>query len=458
MGCVLSIPQVYGDPDVVESFAPRVSRASWTRNPHTKADELDLTLDFADAGIDPRILSNAVVSWHMSEEDGYWPWQMTPDNQRFEGIVTEVRRTGSHDGGDSHTSVEVKCVDYTAFFIRAKPFNVNGVPRITQTLTEAWQTICAGFDTLEGGNPVSYLSNAIEFRGIPAPGPILAFSMPKRFMASTQGPRIGVDRNADAWAIWQQCVGQLGLISFFDRGKLVVTTTAAYWTSIDPVVLTWGGKNGEPGDILSFDESRENQFDQRSVGVSSFNVMTGAVLESIYPPRAQTQAQNKGKGPGAAKHVAAGGKVAQEDSRIDWFSFPGVSEQSVLDEIAKRAFEERAKLALKGEIHTAELALKADSGREISALDLQPGDSLRVRVDTTDLEGELLSQLSNEAKAGYLIQRGYSRQVAMVIANSWDYLQQARGTFYVTAVRVDFRANRSESSVDVRINYCNSIR
>ncbi len=424
MRAVLVVPTLPSGAKGV-SFPLRVQSSRHVQNDPNHADELSLTFDWTEAGADPRLISSAQVLFHLGNADEFDSWEPNDDNLRFAGIMTRPMRKASNDG----RTVEAQFLDYTALFLRFKNFPAKGVPQMTDTLRDAWLRIIFGFAEQDKRNDMNFLAGALEFRGVTAPGPVIGSAAPARFRKKET--KIQVNPHADAWAIWQQCVGMLGLISYFDRQKVVVTTTDSYYQPKDAPKVVWGRN------ILNIQEERNNDFELKGVGVTSYNPETGKVIESVYPAK---------------------------DSKLvkswDYFSIPAVGDQKVLNEVAKRAYEERSRQEFKGQITTAEMSVESVNGGEVDLLNLRAGDTLKVELDEFDANGQAILDTypDKSFRAAYFETLGYDSGIAEVLAQNAEDLLRLRSEFHVMKVATNVDVNDGGGSFRVMIDYINRIQ
>lgn len=441
-------------------FPVKVQSARLQVNDHLKADELTATLDYHDAGIDPRILGNAVGSLFIQDANESGDWEPGYDNLRFIGRVSKVKRHGGE--GKPHT-VEVNMLDWSSFFVLAKPFAAKGIPRFEQTVEAAWRTIIHGFDNPAfGDNPVLALEDALEFRGLSAPGPKLADAAVKRY--ARVGGQIPVDPKGSAWDVFQQCVGMVGLLAYFDRDKLVITTTTDYYTAKRTPRFVYGLN------ISQYTEERLNDFEKRGVGISSFDPLTGRTLEAVYPPVGDKRIHGPQTTPTRPKKTTASGhghaakkgpteaEIAQREHR-DYFQFSGISDPDALQALAKRVFEERSRQEMQGTIVTSEMSVDAADGSEVDLLMLRSGDTVQIQIDDADWAGSaVLASLPDEkARAEWFIDRGYSEGVARLLAKNLQEIVETRREYYVKSVNVNFSTSDDGGEFSVEIGYCNKI-
>ncbi len=453
-------------------LTPRLRSATLTLNDHNHADELEFECAWSDLGIDPRMARSAAVEFYMADVvDGTDNVPATRANFRFAGIVDTVERAASEMG---HIA-RVRCRDYTALFIAMKPLPPEGVPLVTDTLVDAWRRICdhTGYVDPEGNitSSVQLLRDRIEFRGGADPGLVIADAMAARFR-QIGGP-IHVPPKADAWAVWQQAVGMLGLVSYIDRDRCIVTTSVdAYADDGEEAPALIYGTN-----ILEMTETADSGWDGKGVWLTSFDPLTGKTIEAHYPPSSAPAARGKkATGSDGTTHAstqqrrAAAGDVV--DAKDYWHqSYPGVTDPETLARIARRAWEERARQEMRGTLTTCEMRVPVDASvasgaavlgalpsatrGEIDLLDLRCGDSIRVEIDHVDRE--LFARLPTEAaRANYLIELGYQPTPAWILARNSRASAFGR-VFKVTDLRIHLAADADGGEFSVQINYVNKI-
>jgi len=144
----------------------RVNKASLLRNDHNLADELSISAEWNDVGIDPRMLSSAAVKFWLGDAADGGPWQPTDADLRFAGVLRSVERVASEDDG---MTVSLAFQDFTALFIEAKHYPPNALPSLSMTLSEAWELICDNTGPLNADgevvSTVTALRDRLVFRG-----------------------------------------------------------------------------------------------------------------------------------------------------------------------------------------------------------------------------------------------------------------------------------------------------
>ncbi|HEU4729976.1 MAG TPA: hypothetical protein VFT22_18895 [Kofleriaceae bacterium] len=415
------------------TFVVQPRKITLIQNDHNHADEAHVTVDWRDAGTDPRLLRNAAGVLYLANADERGNWEPTEANARFAGILTRAsRRVGR---GEAMT-VDLEFLDYTTLFLEAKPFGTKGVPDYSQRLDDAWKRVVS--QTPGAG----VLADRLVLQGL-TDFPLLGKAVSKRFAGLAKVPV--KNTRTDAWAVWQQCVGMLGLISYIRVDQCVVTTTQSYYTSQDPPRLIWG-KN-----ILAMTESR-NPYFGKGVGLASFDPLTGRSVEAFWPPFGDARIRKKVV---AAKRKVSAASVRQGEDR-EYFTWASATDVSALTEIAKRVYEERGKQEMEGTITTAEMFTDTLSGKSFDLLTLKSGDNVRIEFDQRDKE--LLQQLPTEReRVEYLKKRGYSEDVATLMARNMSDFALLDPTFYVKRVVTSLEVDKEGGSYETEINYVNRI-
>ncbi len=247
-----------------------------------------------------------------------------------------------------------------------------------------------------------------------------------------------VKPGADAWAVWQQCVGMCGLISFIRKDQCIVTLAQDYYSDSNPPRLVWGHN------ILEMSEARSSDFAGKGVGVTSFDPLTNKTLEAFYPPLGTSPSK---------RALSTGGKVSDH---YEMFPYTGITDQATLDGLARRIWEERSRQELEGQLSTAEMFADTVGGTSFDLLTLGPGDAVRVEFEQKDKEA-LRAIATVEERIAYLTRRGYSDGVAQLIAKDADAFTALSPEFCVKRVTVDLQTSEDSGSMEVQINYCNRL-
>ena len=427
----LTIPLRKGGDLVPYTYTVPVQSFHLTANDHNHADTLSCSVDWIDAGVDPRWIAGAICEFYLgnAQEDG--TWDPNSEDLRFVGRLVKPARSCS---GDKLT-VSLEFHDYTSFFLLAKPLATAGVPLYTDDLAEAWARIC---NEVPGAEE---LATNIVFEGLDDI-PKLGDAVLPRFR---KAGKLQVTPQNDAWSVWQQACGAAGLISYFRLDQCIVTTALDLYTAASPPRFIWGTN------LLSFSEQRNNDFALRAVGLVSYNPGSGQTIEVIHDPLKKTIKVGAKKAKGGKPP-----KVKQDLSQVDFFQYPGVTDEEALRKIAERVYEERSRQAMEGSLSTVDMdAMDADE-HEFDLLGLQSGDTIEVRfLDTAD--AEFVKRFDSiDDRADYLMGKGYTSDVAQIIAANVDSYTDFTPLFYVKSVEIegDFTG---DGSFKISVNYINKI-
>lgn len=433
-------------PDASEliSIPLKVIRFVLERNDRNHADQCRLTVGWSETGFDPRLLSNGVVSLWIDNADDLGHWDATEENLRFLGIVMECEKRVD---GESPPVMEILASDYTSFFLARKPFPTDFIPHRAMNLQQAWQLICDGTGHYDPDqdkivSSVSALRDALVFSPDITEPPSLSSATSKRFA----GSQVSAHPNSDAWAVWQNTVGTLGLLSYIDRDKVWVSSIEGYFTKSDPPVMLTGRN------ILSWKERRLVQsFANRGVAVIAYDPLLGVTQELLYPPLGDLRVTRKRARAATAKPSKR--PAVTTDVRDTFPGPPGVTDPAILGDVARSIYEERSRQELAGTLETAELIVKTRSGDDFSLLDLTHGDDIELNVDDGDRLA--LVTLPPFLRRQYLKDKGYSDEVAAIMADAAGDPLLRSYRFYVRRVQVEGDADAP--SFKISIDYVNKI-
>lgn len=436
----LTIPLPKGDGTYEPlTYDVEVRKADLERNDHNHADSLSVEVDWIDAGLDPRWMAGGTCEFYLGTADDFGAWEPGDDNLRFVGRCVKPARSIS---GDS-LKVTLDFHDYTSFFLVAKPVASDGTPLYSDTLQEAWVRLC---DVVPG---VEALKDNLRLVGVPA-GAIIGSAVSQRFRTLGQVP---VKPGVDAWAIWQQVIGMMGLISYFDLDKCIVTTATDYYTATNTPKFLWGRN------ILDMNESRNNDRGTRGVGITSFDPLTGTSLEATWDPLADKRKVKKAtKPPAKTKKSKKAGAAKVEKPELDFFVYPGVTDPARLLEIAKRVYEERSRQELDGSLTTADMTAETTADSEYDLLSLRSGDTIEVRYLESDDADFVRGFASRSDRVNYLVtEKGYTPPVAQILAANVDAMTSKGNLFYVKAAKISLDSTEEGGTFRVSLDYINKV-
>lgn len=434
----IPLPKGGGEFEAFTYDVPVLS-ARHVSNDHNHADTLAATVDWLDAGVDPRWIAGGTCEYYCGHVETGAELEPSDDTLRFVGRMVKPARSSK---GDT-LSVTLDFHDYTSFFLLAKPVATDGIPLFSETLEEAWRRLC---DNVPGAWE---LFDNIELRGLSST-PVLGKAVAPRFRGKG---RLHVQPGADAWSIWQQAVGSVGLVSYFDRDRLVITTTEDYYTGNAPPRLVWGRN------LLDFTEERNNDRALRGVGITSFDPIAGEAIEAIWNPLAAVRQKltRKTAAKGFQGRSRSKSKAIDEAKDADIFAVPGLADYDAALALAKRVYEERSRQELEGTAVTVDMTAPDANGDEFDLLALRSGDTLDVRFLDTEDSLFLRSFSSPQDRAAYLIERGYTEPVARIIAAHVDRMTDKSSLFYCKTVTTTLDSTPEGGSFRVEIAFANKI-
>jgi hypothetical protein len=343
---------------------------------------------------------------------------------------------------ESEQIVEIEALDFTTLLIEAKPFPPDGVPDYGQTLVEAWNRICdyAGGKTTSGEwfRSIEALRGKLEPRGVDGWPPNLSGAAGPRVKRGKPVP-IPIRPESDAWSVWQQCCGMLGLITWISQDVVVVSTATNLYTRENPVRFVLGRN------VTSIEERRNCAQAGKKVSVVSYDPLTGTKLQVWHPAR----------GGDGSKKVKASKATAKADD-YDVFEYSGISDEGALAEIARRVFEEKSRQELEGHLVTSEMFGEGMDGRQADLLRLGAGQDIRVEIEQETLDG-LAGIDGNDKRVAYLEARGYETHVARVLSSNMSTLGSLTPVFHTKTVRTTLETNESAGTFEIEIEYQNRI-
>lgn len=435
---------------ILFSVVPR--RVSVSKNDFNQADEAHLTLGMEQAGVDPRLLSNANIEVFLTDAGSVETWQPKDSDRRFVGIVTRSRRRMSEAG----MSVELEALDYTTMFLAQKPFGDTGMPKYSDTLAQAWERICdhvGYYDYDDGGivSTVELLRDRLEFlgaEGTDAAGAGIADIPIGEFVLQRVRSKgiVQADPNADAWSIWRTICDSLGLITYIDGDRCVVATPSAYYEDEDdPIALRWGDN------VEEMEEGRDHTaINGRGIHLTSFDPVSFSAIEAFFPERDDDRVPRrkrlKASGKTKKKKAATSGLV--DIKQYEHFDYPYPATEEALATIAERIFQERSRQELRGHVKTSEMTLLRASGREASVFDLRHGGPVLVSFDT-DVLDPVRRLESVQLREAYLREIGYQPQIARLLAEDAGFLQRLLPVFAVTGIQYEIE----DEKWDVTVSY-----
>lgn len=432
------------------TFDLPIRKCRITRNDFNQADEAHVTVCYDEIGVDPRLLSNAVIEIFIGNSSDP-AWGPNAADSRFAGIVRTAHRSlMSNDSMD----IELHAQDYTTLFLAQKPYFDTGAPDFTQTLAEAWARICdnTGFTDFTTGQ---FVSNVAVLRdnliGLPDGVQDIVIGSGVLPRIAAQGKVQPQSHDADAWAWWRTCVDALGLITWISGDQCYVASAPDYYTASDPVVFVWGQN------IFKLEEGRDiASVNNKGIHLTSFDPLGGETIESFYPNRNDPNVVRK-RVPaqhtaGKSRRVASAGIAPITDYEHMEYNYSCT--QETLDIACRRVWEERSRQELAGKMSTTEMVVQRVSGADFDLLSLTHGDQILVQLAQNALD-EMRKLPTTQARAQYLQEEGYSGAASLLIANDQGFIGRLQSTMVVRNVVIEYDPDAQHFGIDV--DYCSRI-
>lgn len=455
-------------------IAVKVASAELELNDHNKADELRLTLDWHNVGLDVRLIRHATVEFYLGRSETIFDWKPTRRDLRFVGVIVDAERHSSE--GDAY-EVDLRCLDYTDFFLRAKPFGSSGIPDFSQTLDDAWRRVVSqtpGADVLanrllwigDDASRVQELHDVLTGKQTTlqnAEFPRLGSAVSQRFAGLAKVP---TKPDTDAWAVWQQTCGMLGLISFIDRDYCVLTTATNYYTETTPPVMVWGQN------IAKLSESAQPIF-RKGILLTSFDALTGHTIEARFHPDPFKPTGNLRSTRAKAHRAGVNAELSRAE---EWevFAVPGITSPEILYVMAQRVYAEHSKQELQGTLVTSEMVAPTETteaivngatgdvdfqtiaGQIFDLLELRSGDDIRVRFNDSDKDA-ILALPDTVTRFEYLREHGYSDDIAQILAENVESLAFFDSQMHVRRVLHRIEYHEDGGNYETEITYLNRI-
>lgn len=204
-------------------------------------------------------------------------------------------------------------------------------------------------------------------------------------------------------------------------------------------------------DLATLEVSRHMGREQvPQIIATSYDADTQTVLEAKWPenPKGEISPEFKAKGAGAAQITGAG--IEKEATRR--ITVPGVKDLAQLREVAKTYYHTLGRAEAKVKIATKDL----QDLRGKDMLGARPGNALLIDFDAVHIEE--IRQLSGSQREARLRSLGYSPQVASLIADEYDKINQFRQPVYCKDISFAFSRD-SGIAIDIEgVNFVSVAR
>lgn len=430
--------------------------ASVSLNGYRKADTAEITLDFADAPLDPRVL----VSAHIDIFLGVIPAEDYPQKRLIDGTFDNLVFRGLVDEWKAHfddtgEEISLECRDYTAIFHDVEiPAEITKVISLEQpvhfVIRDIMSTLpqAAGM-CLETRPPEEFLTMKN-----------VSGSMPKANLLEDDktGHKPKRAKRMSYWDYMLTLAMSQGFIIFFELDHVVIQRARTLYAEDAPLRKEFSrmvdGETFGFRRMLWGHNLEELEFSRKMSGlkvptitVTAYDTHRGQPITVRWPilPRVTLEPPS--------------GKIKDEEFRS--YVVDAVADEGILLEIAKGIYEQVARQELEGNLKTKSLASFGGSNADPDLLKLRTGDPIEIGIlptDRTGIEDQGKSILMDMAAASpaeisqRLVQLGFDRQIATKLVLNFKS-GQFPTVFRTQEVRFDWDVD-SGISLDVKfLNY-----
>lgn len=372
------------------------------RNPYNEADTFELTVDWEDFPLDPRIVRAGTAEIHFADAEAidelYWS-RLGPEEVRATtlhiGVIDEIE--GELD--DQWRRTRLKGRDYTAFLLDSEPpADFVLTLKADKTLTE-------------------YVR---EFLDLDPPGTMKRIGI--RLVEGTTDPvpfdyksekKREVKDGESWWDILQELAFDAGLLLYVELDEVVLRAPKELYDARSSTEEPWRWTLGS--DVKAFRPRRVLARQHGvNVRVTSYTPdLPGGKLEAIHPknPLRAEKAQVDASPVGSAEKTTS----TEKEVTFSQFTVRGITDLRQLERIAEQVWEQLRHQEFEGSLETD--ALVDSSGRNVAAM--KYGDPVVLDVQETLRS---FQALTTEAQVRALQQRGYASGEAQRIAQAISFL------------------------------------
>lgn len=395
-------------------------RASFTRRSHNQAGTCEIDFHGSALPFDPRMIDGCYITLFMGCVDSIEESVREPQFRRFVGYADEIEVTHDEKG----PRVELKARDLTALYRDFKPVPVTNIPRYSDSLSSA-------IDSVISAVPATFVANVAIREGNDAP---LSAAAPRRAASAA----VQLPREATAWQAVEHCAGLVSKLVSMELSEIVIRDPAqSFGHTSEPVYTFVFGE--EEANLLSVNETKKFVRNRKGIKATCYDAVNRRKLEAIYPSDSELPPPRR-----PPAHV--GGTVIRSRSTArrptrrtaappvpdrDVVAAPnGIQNQDALDEFARRVWLERSRQEIEGKLATA-------WSNEV--LDLHNGDRFALKIKPA-LEAEIRNTRSEQAKIDLLVNRlQIDRGAARVLARTAS--QRPTETFYLRSATHEFHSD-----------------
>lgn len=438
-------------------------------NDYTQADTFDLTLDFKNFPIDPRLLRSCGVTIYLEDRkkvflDSNALNEIKPSNDNI--IFLGFADTDHIEMNETDRTVKLEGRDQTALLIDLPYFG--GPVNLNLPIDQVIKNILAQNESTQQIIVDPRLPEGETF-------PVLSqFAQDKGALAGTKNSA----RDDSYWEIIQRIISDSGLIAYIEIDKLVITKPRALYDRSKAKIFAFGRniKNLEYKRKLG----RQKGFNVRVVCADFKNKQ---LIEALIPKEAsEAWAKEIGikrepvkipkpqpfqfnptpqgqENPPAAQTTQA----ADQEAPYLTFKLNNIADKDHLTRVGEKIFEEVGRQQIEGTFTTHEMSIADAQGKVADIMKFRIGTPLEVIVDGSDLEG-LKKIVNQEGKNNtidnkvlknrmtrYLTVRGYELSVAEIIAETWAKVDTP---FFTKGIEFSLDQDKG---LDVKVDFINFI-
>lgn len=443
------------DPFIAQgAIIPR--SATISLNGFRKADTAEITLDFANAPLDPRVLVSANVDIFLGAipENEYPEKRLidgTIENLVFRGLVDEWKPRFDETG----EQISIECRDYTAIFHDVEiPAGITQVVSLKQPVYKVIRDIMSTLPMARGmcletrpANDFIAIKNVSE-------------SMPAGNLLEDEatGHKPKRAKRMSYWDYMLTLAMSQGFIIFFELDHVVIQRARTLFAEDAPLRQEFSriyqGEKFNFRRMIWGHNIEEIEFSRKMSGikiptitVTSYDTRKGKPVTVRWPEKPLANLQ------------PPSGKIEQEEIRS--YVVDAVADESVLKEIAKGLFEQISRQELEGSLKTKNFTSFGGTNDDPDLLHMHAGDPIEIGILPTDRTGEQaegksaimdLAAMSPAEITQKLISLGFDQRVAGNLALSFKS-DQFTTVFRIQEIQYNWDVD-SGISIDIRfINF-----
>lgn len=401
-------------------------------NDYAEADGFEMVVNYQDFPFDPRAIRSMGVTIYIQDMKSLYDetgrkLNIKPaknnklDNVIFLGFADEE----SIILNDNDRTIKFSGRDFTSLYLDA-PYIERPLP-VDSTVDQIILALSQQLKSTESIQVVNRTGGKL---------PIL--SQFSSSFSETGGKR-NTRKNETYWDVIQDLARKAGLIAYIELDKLIITKPRALYAQSQAVQFIYG-KNLEN---LQFKRKMGRQKDF-NILVRSLDIKNKNVIEVKIPEEATDEwcaEYGIPKKRVQIEKITAKQEEQKEDAPFISFLVPDVNNVLQLTEIGQNIFEELSRQQLEGSLSTKDMIVgigPTSNPVEFDVTKLRTASPLLIEI-IDDRELYKLRRFATvQERVTFLMEKGYARQVATVIAIS---LGRFNPVFYLKSIELQFDNN-----------------